>query len=74
MDSIDDFVTLVREEIGLPVDPADLDRHFDEIPGWDSVHLLRLLTALEKKTGRRISLPAVLEASSLESIYTLAAG
>ena len=74
MNTIDDFVALVREEIGLPLELADLDRHFDELPGWDSVHLLQLLTVLEKKTGRRISLPAVLESSSLENIYALAAG
>jgi acyl carrier protein len=70
--SMDDFVTLVREELGLLVDRGDVGRQLDELPGWDSVHLLQLLTALERTTGRRISLPAVLEAPDLEHIYLLA--
>lgn len=37
----------------------------------DSVHLLRLLTVLERETGRQISLPEMLEAQSLQHIFDL---
>ncbi|MDL4815431.1 acyl carrier protein [Actinomadura opuntiae] len=70
--NIDDFVALVRDELGLPVTAADAGRSFDELPGWDSVHLLWLLTTLERETGRPLSLPDVLEAGSLAQLHALA--
>ena len=66
------FVALLREEVGLPLEAADLGRPFDQLEGWDSVHLLTLLTALERATGHRISLPDALEAPSLEHLYAVA--
>lgn len=74
MKTIEDFVTLVGDELGLAVDPEDVGRHLDEVAGWDSVLLLTLLTALERETGRRVPFAEVLEAESLERIYTLAIG
>jgi len=40
MNSIGDFVILVRDELGLPVTVEDAARSLHEIPGWDSMHLL----------------------------------
>lgn|GEM_PF-4311575 len=71
MNSIEDFVDLVGDELGLTLNATDADRALDEIEGWDSVHLLTLLTALERRTGRSVPLAEVLEASSLRGIYTL---
>ncbi|MFD8011277.1 acyl carrier protein [Streptomyces sp. NPDC058955] len=72
MTTLDDFLVLVRDEIGLPVGPEHADVPLDEVPGWDSMHLLALLTALERSTGRSISLPDVLEAGSLHGIHEVA--
>lgn len=72
MITIDDFIALVQDEVGLAVTAQHASLHFDQVPGWDSVHLLSLLTALERKTGRSISLPEILEASNLADIYSLA--
>ncbi|HEX2312225.1 MAG TPA: acyl carrier protein [Thermomonospora sp.] len=72
MNTVEDFVALVRDELGLPVTVETIGLGFDQLDGWDSVHLLALLTALERETGRRISLPDVLEAPSLEHVYGLA--
>ena len=41
----------------------------ESVPGWDSIHLLSLLTILERETGRQIALPAVLQATNLDEIY-----
>jgi acyl carrier protein len=70
--TMDDFLTLVRDETGLAVTDTDTERGLDQVDGWDSLHLLSLLGALEKATGRPVSLPAVLEASSLRQIYQVA--
>jgi acyl carrier protein len=72
--SIEDFLVLIRDGLGLPVTAEDATRALDEVPGWDSVHVLWLLTTLERESGMQISLPALLEASSLEEIYLAAAG
>ncbi|AXK32426.1 acyl carrier protein [Streptomyces armeniacus] len=73
MNTLDDFITLLQDEFGLPVTIEDASRHLDEVSAWDSMHMLALLSALEQRTGQRISLPDALEASSLEDIYALAA-
>lgn len=65
-------MVLVRDEIGLPVGAEDAALPLDRVPGWDSMHLLTLLTALERETGRSISLPDVLEAGNLQEIYRVA--
>lgn len=73
MNDLDDFIALVRDELGLAVGADDGERGLDEIPGWDSVHLLWLLSIVEQRTGRSVSLPDVLEARSLRSIYSVVA-
>lgn len=70
--TIDDFVSLVRDELGIEVTSADVGRGLDQLSGWDSVHLLWLMTAVEEATGRRVSLPDVMEATSLQHIYQVA--
>jgi hypothetical protein len=72
VNSLDDFVALVRDELGLPVTAENVGSGWDELPEWDSVHLISLLSALERATRRPISLPAMMEAESLHDIYTLA--
>ncbi|SNT60817.1 Phosphopantetheine attachment site [Actinomadura meyerae] len=72
MTSIDDFLELVRAELGLEVTAADAARSLDEVEGWDSLLLLTLAVSLESATGRRVRLPDLLEASSLEGIFKAA--
>jgi acyl carrier protein len=71
MNSIADFVALIRDELGLPVTVEDAELGFDEISGWDSMFLLWLVAILEQKTGRQVTVPDVLEAENLKSIYML---
>jgi acyl carrier protein len=71
VNTADEFVDLLRDELGLTVTAADLEVGFDELPGWDSLHLLWLLTLVERRTGRVVSLPEVLEAANLRDLYAL---
>ncbi|MCX4751628.1 phosphopantetheine-binding protein [Kitasatospora sp. NBC_01287] len=66
-----EFAALVRDGIGIEVAEGGLDRDFDLLPGWDSVQLLSLLVLLERRVDRPLSLPDLLDARSLESIYEL---
>jgi acyl carrier protein len=72
MNSIDEFVTVVQDELGLAVTSEDVTVPLDRVGGWDSVHLLTLATVLEQRTGRSLALPDILEADTLERIYLLA--
>lgn len=72
MKTVDDFVLLLRDELALSVRAEDLGHSLDTVESWDSVHLLALCTALERETGRTLSLADVLEAPSLEALYRLA--
>ncbi|MGX1676053.1 acyl carrier protein [Streptomyces sp. NPDC055400] len=72
MKTVDDFVTLLRDELALPVTADDLERGLDTVESWDSVHLLALCTVLERETGRSLPLADVLEATRLKDVYLLA--
>lgn len=72
MITIDDFISVLRDDMGLRVTEQDAGQRLDQVEGWDSVHLLSLLTLLESRTGRSLSLADVLDAESLQEIYTLA--
>jgi acyl carrier protein len=73
VNTVGDFVGLVRDELGLPITVDDLERDLHELPGWDSMHLLWLLVRLERRTGRSLQLADLLEAPNLEQIYALVA-
>jgi hypothetical protein len=72
MKDIDDFAVFVRDTIGLPVTAEDMRRDLDQVSGWDSIHLLWLVTALERDHGRTVSVPDVVKAATLAEIYELA--
>jgi acyl carrier protein len=72
VNTIGDFVALVRDELGMPITVDDIDRELNGLPGWDSMHLLWLVTLLEKRTGRAVSVIDLLEAPNLAHIYDLA--
>ncbi|WP_329496842.1 acyl carrier protein [Kitasatospora herbaricolor] len=71
--TLEDFTVLVRDELGLPLSDSELDHDLDRVPGWDSLQLLRLVSALERHTGQRVALGSLLEARSLSAIHRLAA-
>lgn len=71
MNGTDDFVALLRDELGMAVTREDLGKHLDQVADWDSARLVELLTVLERGTGHSISLPDLLTASSLAEIYEL---
>ncbi|WP_026422677.1 phosphopantetheine-binding protein [Actinokineospora inagensis] len=70
----DEFVDLVRDELGLDISAEHLDRGFDQVPGWNSINSLRLLALLERAVGKPLSVPDLLSAPTLGSVYALAAG
>ncbi|MYZ34565.1 MULTISPECIES: acyl carrier protein [unclassified Streptomyces] len=70
--TLDDYVRFVNDEIGMPLAPEQVAADFDELPDWDSLYLLKLVTALEPAIGRKVPVGKVLEARSLKEIYELA--
>ncbi|MFF3062169.1 acyl carrier protein [Streptomyces sp. NPDC057909] len=68
----DDYVRLLRDLVGFPVSAHELDTPFDLLYGWDSVHLLKLVTAIERESGVRLAVTRVLEAQTLNEIFVLA--
>jgi acyl carrier protein len=69
-----DFIRIVRDELALPLAGEDLDSDFDEVVSWTSLHMLRLVTAVERETGRRVPVGRLLEDRSLRAIYARVAG
>ncbi|MEV8336339.1 acyl carrier protein [Streptomyces niveus] len=70
--TLDDYVRLVNDEIGMPLATEQVAADFDELPEWDSLYLLKLVTALEPAIGRKVPVGKVLVARSLKEIYELA--
>ncbi|WP_031075126.1 phosphopantetheine-binding protein [Streptomyces sp. NRRL WC-3742] len=73
-DGLAELIAVAATELGLPLGPEDAEADFDDLPGWDSLHLLSLLTALEGLSGRRLSLPDLLGARTLAEIHRIATG
>jgi len=67
----DEFAELVLDQTGIELGERDLHRALDQLDGWDSVQLLGLLVALEKRVGRQLSLPDFLDAGDLGSLYEM---
>lgn len=65
----DDFICIVRDELDLPLESQDLDRDFDQVVAWDSMHMLRLIVALEVETGTRLKIGQLMSDRSLSAIY-----
>ncbi|MET0135545.1 MAG: hypothetical protein ABW215_18350 [Kibdelosporangium sp.] len=72
MISESEFLSLLDFELGLTLRPADLRRDVDEVTGWDSVFLLRLLSVLESRTGRSLPFAELIETRTLHGIRELA--
>ncbi|MCF3131977.1 acyl carrier protein [Streptomyces olivochromogenes] len=71
IDTLDGFLALLREELGLDVTAREAGESLVNLPRWDSLHLLRLVTLMEEETGRRLSLSPVLQARTLTEIHTV---
>ncbi|WP_405898876.1 phosphopantetheine-binding protein [Streptomyces sp. NBC_00727] len=68
---LDAFLRIVGDDLGLDVEhPAGADLALTEVPGWDSLNLLRLVVLLEE-SGHRVPVHRLLEAQSLRDIHTL---
>ena len=72
MNTIDDFLAILRDELGLQVSTQHAGLNLDQVTDWDSVYLLSLLTILERRTGRSLQLADMLEAVTLEEMYAVA--
>lgn len=67
----DDFIRIV-DDLALPMNGADLrtDLDSDRVVSWDSLHMMRLVAAVERETGTRVPVGRLLEDRSLRAIYT----
>ncbi|MFD8882997.1 phosphopantetheine-binding protein [Streptomyces erythrochromogenes] len=71
LDSLDVFLRTVRDDLGLDIAvPEGADTALGELPGWDSLNLLRLVALLEE-SGHRVPVHRLLEARSLREVHTL---
>ncbi len=65
-----DFIRLVRDELALPLAKQDLESDLDGVVSWDSLHMLRLVAAVERETGKRVLIGSLLTERSLRGIYS----
>ncbi|MGW7103629.1 phosphopantetheine-binding protein [Streptomyces sp. NPDC054838] len=71
LDNVDVFLRTVRDDLGLDLPgPAGADTALVDLPGWDSLNLLRLVALLEE-SGHRVPVHRLLEAQSLRDIHSL---
>ncbi|MFD9081011.1 phosphopantetheine-binding protein [Streptomyces erythrochromogenes] len=71
LDSLDALLRTVRDDLGLDIAvPDGADTALGELPGWDSLNLLRLVALLEE-SGHRVPVHRLLEARSLREVHTL---
>jgi acyl carrier protein len=66
-----DFISLIRDELKLPLANADLESDFDQRLSWRSIHVVRLAVQLEKRTGRKIPIADLFDETTPAGIYDL---
>jgi acyl carrier protein len=64
----DDFIRIVRQ-LRLPMADPDLENAFDQEIAWRSLHLVRLFVAMQKATGRKVSVARLFEERTLSGVY-----
>ena len=69
-----DFISIVRDQLRLPLANTDLEKDFDQVVNWRSIHLVRLFVAVEKRTGLRVPVARLFEERTVGGIYQLFAG
>ncbi|WP_267242472.1 acyl carrier protein [Streptomyces sp. PR69] len=72
MQSVVDLIELANRRLGTELTAQDAERELAEVPCWDSVHLLRLVGLLEAELGRPVPVAEVLQARTLDEIWTAA--
>ncbi|MFG3255688.1 phosphopantetheine-binding protein [Streptomyces sp. NPDC048172] len=70
--TLEDFARIVSDELGVSFGTDELSADFDDLPEWDSLYLLKVVTAVESELRRSVPVGKVLEARSLKEIYDLA--
>ncbi|MBF9068424.1 acyl carrier protein [Streptacidiphilus fuscans] len=71
------FIRIVRDDLKLPLNGIDLT---DGLPAdggpvaWDSLHVLRLVAAVEKETGHRMPVGPLLADKRLGAIFSAIQG
>lgn len=66
-----EFIQLLNLNLGLALAQEQWSVDFDEINGWDSLYLLRVLTVLEREMSVRLSVADLLSVRSLSDIYAM---
>ncbi|MFN6560892.1 MAG: acyl carrier protein [Nostoc sp. ChiSLP01] len=69
MNNVTDLVYLIQDVLELPIVEQDINTPFDELGGWDSLGLLRLITSIEIRTGKKVSVLSMLQARTIRDIY-----
>ncbi|GAA2077489.1 hypothetical protein GCM10009801_33630 [Streptomyces albiaxialis] len=70
--TLEAFARVVNDELGVDFGPDELTADFDDLPQWDSLFLLKVVTAVESELNRSVPVGKVLEARTLKEIYDLA--
>lgn len=64
------FIRIVRDDLSLPLNGIDLSAGLaGGVVSWDSLHMMRLVAAVEKETGRRLPVGPLLADKNIDAIY-----
>jgi acyl carrier protein len=69
VNNVTDLVYLIQDVLELPIAEQDINTPFDQLGGWDSLGLLRLITSIEIRTGKKVSVLSMLQARNIKDIY-----
>ncbi|MFH8623366.1 phosphopantetheine-binding protein [Streptomyces vietnamensis] len=69
--NLDEFLLLLHDEFSIDLRERGAGTYLADVPEWDSVLLLQLVTVLEEETGRRLPVRSLFEARTFEQIYAL---
>jgi len=69
-----DLLQLIGAELGTPPGEITPDRPISDIPNWDSMAWISIITAIESRTGKSFPVDRIDDIRSVGDLLTLAQG
>jgi acyl carrier protein len=70
----EDLLVLINAELGIRPGEITLDRAIADIPSWDSMAWISIISAIENRTGKMFPIDRIDDVRNVGDLLTLAQG
>lgn len=67
-----DLLKLIGATLGISSDEIEPDQLISDVPGWDSIAWISIITAIEERTGKSFPIDRIDDIRSIGDLLTVA--